>query len=376
MKKVYYLGYYDTIENKEEKRNYVLSASNKMSYIIEALENAGYDVEVISASHTGNNRFYRGKLVSIGKNSKLRLFDTTPWGNKICRVISILSMRYQYYKYILNNLTANDTLIVYHSVDYADLIAKAKQKNGFRLILEVEEIYADVNGKESDRVKEYKLFNAADAFIFPTQMLDDKLNVDKKPSVIIHGTYKVEPQITEKFSDGKTHIVYAGTFDSRKGGAFSAVKAAEMLDDDYHIHILGFGDETDRKKLLEEIEYTNSTSKCNVSFEGLLSGKDYIKFLQRCHIGLSTQNPNGVYNDTSFPSKILSYMANGLRVVSIRIPVIETSAIGEFMYYYDEQTPEKIANAIKSVDINDSHNTLNIISNLDKAFIKELGVVL
>lgn len=375
MKEVFYLGYYDTVDN-DENRNYVLSASSKMTYIIEALEKSNYKANVISASQTKNSTYYNGKVVKIGKHSSLILFKTYPWGNKIRRIISVLSMRHQYHKYILKNLTPNDTLIAYHSVDYARFLAKAKTKIGFRLVLEVEEIYSDVSGKEKDREKENEVFTVADAFIFPTQMLDDKLNVDKKPSVIIHGTYKVEPQITEKFSDGKTHIVYAGTFDFRKGGAFSAVKAAEMLDDDYHIHILGFGDETDRKKLLEEIEYTNSTSKCNVSFEGLLSGKDYIKFLQRCHIGLSTQNPNGVYNDTSFPSKILSYMANGLRVVSIRIPVIETSAIGEFMYYYDEQTPEKIANAIKSVDINDSHNTLNIISNLDKAFIKELGVVL
>lgn len=371
MKKVYYLGYYDTIENKEEKRNYVLSASNKMSYIIEALENAGYDVEVISASHTGNNRFYRGKLVSIGKNSKLRLFDTTPWGNKICRVISILSMRHQYYKYILNNLTANDTLIVYHSVDYADLIAKAKQKIGFRLILEVEEIYADVNGKESDRVKEYKLFNAADAYIFPTKMLDEKLNIDKKPSIIIHGTYKVEPQIVDKFNDGRVHIVYAGTFDPRKGGTVAAA-TARFLNENYHIHILGFGNKSDRDNLLNEINRTSKLSSCKTTFDGLLSGSDYTKFIQGCHIGLSTQNPNASFNATSFPSKILSYMANGLRVVSVDIPAVKYSGIGDYLYYYHSQTPEDIANAIKSIELNEDYDSRSVISKLNETFKSDL----
>lgn len=43
-------------------------------------------------------------------------------------------------------------------------------------------------------------------------------------------------------------------------------------------------------------------------------------------------------------------MANGLRVVSVRIPVVEESGIGKCVYYYDEQTPENIAKAIKSID--------------------------
>ena len=372
MKKIYYLGYYDIPENKSENRNIVLSATNKMTYIIEALENAGYDVEVISASHTGNNRFYRGKLVSIGKNSKLRLFDTTPWGNKIFRVISILSMRCQYYKYILNNLTANDTLIVYHSVDYAGLIAKAKRKKGFRLVLEVEEIYSDVNGDNKDREKERNIFGLADAYIFSTIMLDSKLNMKSKPSIISHGTYKTEPKITEKFNDKKIHVVYAGTFDPRKGGAFAAVKTATMLDDNYHIHILGFGDEIDKQNLLDEIECTNRISQCKVSFEGLLSGKEYIEFLQSCHIGLSTQNPNGVYNDTSFPSKILSYMANGLRVVSIRIPAIEKSSVGKYMFFYDEQTPIAVAQTIKNIDFTEHYDSRVKIENLNINFIGNL----
>ena len=41
MKKIYYLGYYDIPENSAENRNYVLSASNKMTYIIEATEKCG-----------------------------------------------------------------------------------------------------------------------------------------------------------------------------------------------------------------------------------------------------------------------------------------------------------------------------------------------
>ena len=94
-----------------------------------------------------------------------------------------------------------------------------------------------------------------------------------------------------------------------------------------------------------------------------------------CDIGLSTQILDGKYNETSFPSKILSYMANGLRVVSVRIKAIEMSAIGNQVYYYDEQNPKSIANAIMTIDINLPYDSIALIKKMDKEFtqnIKEL----
>lgn len=372
MRKIYYLGYYDTLENKAEKRNVVLAATNKMTYIIEALEKCDCAVEVISTAHTSNCKSYRAKTLRIGANSTLRLFKSTRWGNKIQRIICVLYLRHQYKKYILNNLTSKDTLIVYHSVDYADFIVKAKKKIGFHLIMEVEEIYADVNGNKKDRTKEYNVFGAADAYIFPTELLNQKLNTQSKPYAITCGTYKAEPHKRIKFNDGKIHIVYAGTFDPRKGGALAAVGAAEFLNSDYRLHILGFGSQDDKQNLLNEIKRVSKVSSCMLSYDGLLSGEDYICFIQRCDIGLSTQNPSGVYNDTSFPSKILSYMANGLRVVSVKIPAVETSSIGEYMYYYEEQTPKEIAKAIKAVDFSKTYDSRDVLSQLDKQFVQDV----
>ena len=66
-------------------------------------------------------------------------------------------------------------------------------------------------------------------------------------------------------------------------------------------------------------------------------------------------------------------MANGLRVVSIRIPAIETSAIGNAMYYYDKQTPQEIAKAIMNVDVNDDYDGRGLILKLDKQFAQEIA---
>ena len=127
------------------------------------------------------------------------------------------------------------------------------------------------------------------------------------------------------------------------------------------------------KDLISDIA---SRSKAKVTYDGLLSGEDYVRFIQSCDIGLSTQNPDAAFNATSFPSKILSYMANGLRVVSIRIPAIEQSAVGDALFYYARQTPEEIAKAILSVDMNATYDSRTRIQELDREFCAQIGDLL
>lgn len=119
-----------------------------------------------------------------------------------------------------------------------------------------------------------------------------------------------------------------------------------------------------------------SRTKAKMSYDGLLSGEEYIRFIQSCDIVLSTQNPDAAFNATSFPSKILSYMANGLRVVSIRIPAIEQSAVGDALFYYDRQTPEEIAKAILAVNLTADDDPRKTISVLSDRFEREIRKLL
>lgn len=373
--KIYYLGYYDVVSNAEENRNHVLAASNKMTYIVSALECAGFCVELISASQTLNAQAYSAKTVPFGKKSRLHLFKTLPWGNKLRRVRSVLFSKWQVFWYIWRHVGKGDTLVVYHSLAYVGLVRILKRLKGFRLVLEVEEIYADVTGSDMARKKEYKLFRRADAYIFPTELLNEKLNSEHKPHCIIYGTYRVEEDRHCSFGDEKIHVVYAGTFDPRKGGV-AAAAAAEFLPANYHVHILGFGSKTDVDHIRQTVAEISEKSAATVTYDGCLSGEEYIRFIQSCDIGLSTQNPNAAFNDTSFPSKILSYMANGLRVVSIRIPAIERSAIGDLVTYYDTQTPEAIAEAIQSVDMSAPYDSRAEIRILDESFLRDITGVL
>lgn len=368
-----FLTYYSNNQCKE-KRNIALSSVNKVEYILKKIINET-PITVLSASNS---------LEGISKKSIIKTNCGVPvilpfsMGKKnlINKIIDRFIIKAQLLWWLIFKLKSKDTLIVYHSLGYMKIVSFAKKIKKFKLIIEVEEIYGDVLNNNYTIKKELNFFKLADSYIFPTELLNQKINVKNKPYVIIHGTYNVEPKLVNKFNDGRIHCVYAGTFDSRKSGCIASVTSSLYLNEKYHIHIIGFGTKEDTEKIIKSIEGISNKTKCKVTYDGCFSGEEYLKFIQKCDIGLSTQNPIAKFNDTSFPSKILSYMANGLRVVSVMIPVVETSSIGKYLYYYYEQSPEKIAEAIKKVNFNDEYDSRKIISELDIKFQRELKSII
>ncbi len=376
MSTIKYIGYYDTLDNIIENRNYVLSATNKMTYICSALNRLGWNVEIVSASGTKNRRRCKGKCTKVSEQTKLRLFPSPGTGNKLKKVFKAIAERVSLFWYLLLHIKPKESVMVYHSLGYVNALWLLKKIKRFRLILEVEEIYSDVTNREKSRKAEMRLFEAADAYIFPTELLDEKLNPNKKPSVIIYGTYQVEKERSNCFKDNdKIHLLYAGTFDPRKGGAAAAAVAAE-LSDKYHVHIIGFGTEADTAALINQIKVVSRTTKATVTYDGLLRGEEYIRFVQSCDVGFSTQIPDAAFNETSFPSKVLSYLANGLRVVSVKIKALERSEISDLLFYYEENTPKAIADAVKEIDFSKPYDSRAVIRRLDEKFVENLYVLL
>jgi len=372
-----YIAFYDTHYNSNERRNYSLAATNKIDYICSVLNKAGFKVLIVSPSRTEKNQFFRGKRIELRKDVDLKLFPTLPWGNKLQKLFSLVFGDFLLLMYLLLNIQKNETIIVYHSLGLLNIVNIAKKIKKFEVVLEVEEIYQDVMSYSKYTMKnEYKTIAIADKYIFPTELLNEKLNVTNKPYSIIYGTYQVEEDRNFKFNDGKIHVVYAGTFDPRKGGALAAAAAAEYLSNRYHVHIIGFGSKEQIEYIKDIIKEVSKKTEATITYDGLLKGEEYIIFLQKCDIGLSTQIPGATFNVTSFPSKILSYMANGLRVVSVRIEAIEKSAVGNAVCYYEEQTPESIAEAINSIDLNEFYDSRELIRKLDMNFTESLRKLL
>ena len=365
-----YLAFYDVNGFENEKRNCVLAATNKIQYICECLEKNNIHCDIISSSYTYGKRNVPGRRMRLSECITLDIPFSIGRKNKVFNIINRWQMKTSVFLRLLK-VKKNETLIVYHSLFYMNLVSFLKKIKKFKLVVEAEEIYGDVIGNKKVSQKEIEFFEGADAYIFPTELLDEKINIQKKPSVIIYGTYQVEEDRNCKFNDGKIHVAYAGVFALDKG-VLTAINSAKHLNSNYHIHIAGFGSDKDTKRVIDTIDDVSKLCKCKLSYEGLLSGEDYIRFIQSCHIGLSPQSNQADFNETSFPSKVLSYLSNGLQVVSIRIKTIEHSNVSGLISFYDEDLPKKLADAILSVDVTAPYDSRKKVKDLDKTFVQEI----
>ena len=366
-KRIKFFTFYGCLEEGKRRDNSP-AADTKVDYIVSVLNRVGYGVDIISRASSAESYFLPASINTKGENT-YRYFASFGLSKSFFRLFYRWFLELQFFFWCLFNLKLGEQVIVYHSLGYDATFLKLHKLKSIHIIGEIEEIYQDVR-KVSKRCadNEYKFIDVCDKYIFPTQLLDKKMNRQNKPSIIIHGVYFIEPIVESKFTDGKIHVVYGGTLDPAKGGGIAAAAAAEFLSENYHIHICGFGDPSQIISIIQEVK---KKSKAQITFEGELKGNEYKRFIQKCHIGLSTQNPNATFNDTSFPSKIFVYLSNGLKVVSIRIPVVVQSFVANNLFFYDRQTPEMIANAIIRAS-NETFSDNNILNYLDKNFSVEL----
>ncbi len=371
MKEIKYIGYYATLESTPA-RNVPLAGRNKMDYTIEVLSKIVDRVEILSpATITKGQKSTCTNVQQIRSNVSLRLFGNIANKNKVTAYFNFVVSRLQLMCYLLWHTDKDSIVLAYHSLALIKIIRLAKRFRKFKLVLELNEIYSDVNPKyEKYRKDESSIIKAADAFIFPNELMSGIFNSKGREYAVCSGIYKSTPRNSHRFNDGKIHAVYAGTLDPSKGGA-AAAAAVAYLPKNYHIHILGFGSSKqveDFKLLVHEIQ---TNSEATLSYDGVLDGIDFLKFLQKCDIGLSTQTPDAKFNDTSFPSKVLTYLANGLQVVSIDIPAISKSKLAPAIKFYTRQNPQEIASAIRSVTNFTPHYAL--LENLDVQFRLELS---
>ena len=365
--KIYYLIHFDNKTN----RNVTPSAITKGKYVASALASCSSEVEIVSLAYPTKDSqdevYYQ-----VSENVICHLFKGKYSNNRIIRYLNHKLYDKKIRKYLKQNVKKDDIIVVYHSLANMKLVKYIKKNITDKIVYEVEEIYGDVINDEKTKTKELKAFKNASSYIFSNDYLNSIINTKQLPYVTCYGTYEIPTLYKEAFNDNLIHCLYAGTLAQNKG-ALNAINVAKYLPNNYLIHILGFGSEkeiADIKNAVNEVNNSYGTTK--VIYEGLKLNEEYLKFIQKCQIGLCTQNIDAAFNTTSFPSKILSYMSNGLEVVGVNIAAIKNSKVGQYIQFYNVPDEKEIANAILNINLNNKTNNVDVVKELDKEFKEDL----
>lgn len=365
--KIYYLIHFDNKTN----RNVTPSAITKGKYVASALASCSSEVEIVSLAYPTKDSqdevYYQ-----VSENVICHLFKGKYSNNRIIRYLNHKLYDKKIRKYLKQNVKKDDIVVVYHSLANMKLVKYIKKNITDKIVYEVEEIYGDVINDEKAKIKELKAFKNASSYIFSNDYLNSIINTKQLPYVTCYGTYEIPTLYKEAFNDNLIHCLYAGTLAQNKG-ALNAINVAKYLPNNYLIHILGFGSEKDIADIKNAVnEVNNSYGTTKVIYEGLKLNEEYLKFIQKCQIGLCTQNIDAAFNTTSFPSKILSYMSNGLEVVGVNIAAIKNSKVGQYIQFYNVPDEKELANAILNINLNNKTNNVDVVKELDKEFKEDL----
>jgi hypothetical protein len=374
-KEIKYIGFY-SINNSNTNRYSALSAVNKMDYVCDALNKAGYKVHLISTAWFNGTgkivKFQWQSKVKIGEFKRLTLCPSFGTKIKILGAVKVgLSLTWLFF-WLLFNTKRDEKILVYHSPILAIPILFAQRVKKFKILLEVEEIYCHVY-KNSIWVKklEQNLISRSHSIIAVSDVLAEILG--KKVKCIIYGNYSIQinhnRQIT---SNGRINMVYAGSIERTKNGAFNTVKCAKLLPKDYLIHICGYGSVDSIKELEQQIvQVNNDLSRVACIYHGILPDAEFSAFLQSCQIAINPQK-DGENMTTLFPSKIIKYLSHNLRVVSTKITSISKSPFAPLITFSNNDSPEAISNAIMKIDLNQEYDAIPLIKKLDQKVISDL----
>ena len=367
---IHYIGYYVDKYN-ENDYSYNVPGLKKMQYVAASLKGTGEELSVFSVCRKKS----KGRLPTkslIAEEGYNLTYRATSFGGLFEKVIDKLQFNKEIARYIKTRVKDNDTVVVYHSVNLTRRLTKYLKKKNIKWILEVEELYGYGASFDNPNVhKEIADIKKFPKHIFVNNVLPDFLGISQNYTVC-YGAYIVQEKPATVPHD-KVRVVYAGTIEQSKVGAYTAVEAARYLPSTYEMHIAGFGTEQSIAKLKDMIDENNRLGGCQIVYHGKLDGKELSDLLFSCEIGLSTYVIRLPFSNCVFPSKLTTYVCHGLKVVIGRSENFEKAEIAKGWTYYDENDPKAIAEAVEKAHSVEYIDGYDLIKKLDKKFAEWLS---
>ena len=361
----YYIGFCSP-DGAEKEYECAVPTDLKIKYVASKFRS---DLKLISLSpkkKIGGGKKYR---TEYGTLKTLFSFGT---GNRIAKKLNVLLRKIYLFFLFRFVIRPGDNVILYHSYSYTRFIGKRCAIKKKHIVLEVEEVYG-YNAVEDkpylpDEIRSIKRF---DKFILVNDYIAPELGIPEENRVVSYGVVDPDYQKKERqFDRDHVHVLYAGTIDLKKVGASSAVKSAEFLPDRFVLHVAGFGKEEAVRELRALIEENNShDDRCRIEFHGMLKGEELDSLFDSCDIGISTNVMRPNFANNTFPSKIMTYMTHGLKVVSGYADAFRDAKIARNWSFFHTHDPKEIALAIERAAETDAADDRTVLREVDDQLV-------
>lgn len=235
-----------------------------------------------------------------------------------------------------------DTLVVSASLG-AMLAAKIFGRKSIAIVTDLPEFMPISKNKNSLKINNF-LMNSADGYIFLTEQMNDKINRNKKPYIIIEGLVdeKMKCMNHEKIDLNNyiKKIIYAGSLQRIYGIENLCKSFLKYNDENSELHIYGDGDYVNE---LENLVKQNN----NIFYHGNVANEEVVLAELKATLLVNPRPSEGEYTKYSFPSKTLEYMVSGTPVLTSKLPGIP-SEYREYLMFF-ENCEDGLFNSLKEI---------------------------
>lgn len=299
--------------------------------------------------------------------------------NKVAKIINMGLSWMWLFALLGRNTKRGETILVYHSMNYLIPISLLRHFKKLRVVLYIGEFYQTLYPMSPiKRRMETRYIKRADAYVFVTHLLIEQVKALRKDSfdhVTLYGPYMREILSHQDIESIIIRLLYVGKI-SKDKGIERTIELANYLNDQFEIRIIGYCESYDEEILMSKISESNRTNTCKIIFDGVKHGAEYTEYVQSCELGLVLQNMDASFNANSFPSKILSFISNGLEVLAPNIPTIATSPFASSLYLYHDESAQEIAKIVKGIDFSQRRCHPQILDALKTEFYKDFGALI
>jgi len=228
------------------------------------------------------------------------------------------------------------------------------------------------NIKQSLRMKKLEsfVFSNIDCLICITETLSQDI---KKSFVGCSKNHLILPVgFNKKFlstnhKNNKYDVLYAGNFSKWKGldiliEAISLIKQTKYKD----ISVVLIGADKNSKKYYEDRSKSLGLDN-NITILNHIKHKKIFQYLSVSKIGVVPTSSDGDGFLYTSPLKLYEYLGTGMRVVSSRLPSIESIIPDDIVYYSNPDDPESLANSIL-IALEDKNFNYDKVRNFAKKY--------
>ena len=179
-----------------------------------------------------------------------------------------------------------------------------------------------------------------DAYIPLTKSIDEVVNPDRKPSIMIEGSVDYTEQIRMEILKKKI-VLYAGGI-YEKYGLKNLVEAFMQADThDYELHIYGEGSYVEELSAIEKI--------CpKIRYMGMATLDEIVHYEKEAMLLVNPRPSDEEFSKYSFPSKTLEYMVSGTPLLTTILPGIPEEYF-QYTFTFQDESVNGMAETIRNI---------------------------